>query len=185
MIRRLGAGAGLVLVLLVGTAAPAVAHLAIRLDIHAPQEGARVGRRVDLVIFAQPTLAGVDHTTFTVALDARPLDPTTGRTTAVPVPAIIAVSTTRTVVLDHLTPGKHQATVTYRPDVDEPLTRTSVDFVTTSPGTPNDRWLALLVLVAAAVGGVVAGRTRSGRRRPGDRRGGIGPVSPPPDTAPD
>lgn len=135
-------------------AAPASAHLAIRLDIRSPEDGAKVGRHTELVIFAQPTLAGVDHTLFTVSLDGRPIDPVTGKAAAEDGQGTIAVSTTHRVPLD-LTSGRHHVVVEYRPDIDEPPRQVSVDFeVRVGKSAPWANALiaaAVMVLVATFV----------------------------------
>lgn len=62
--RILGAlGAGLLLI--VATAVPAQAHVAIRLDVRTPRPGAIVPRTAHAVVFAQPTLGGVDRVAIT------------------------------------------------------------------------------------------------------------------------
>jgi hypothetical protein len=130
------------------TATPASAHLAIRLDIRDPGDGAKVGRHTSLVIFAQPTLAGVDHTTFSVMVDTRPIDPDTGKPVDHDKQGTIAVSTTRRIPL-MLTAGRHHVTVEYRPDIDEPPRQVSVD-VEVHPSKPA-RWANALIAAAVMV----------------------------------
>lgn len=107
---------------------PAIAHLAIRLDIRAPESRQRLGSDTDVIVFAQPTLAGVDHVSFTATLDGEALDPATGRSSSQPVPLDIRVSTSKRIPLRNLTPGAHRFTISYRPDTDEPTRETTVEF---------------------------------------------------------
>jgi hypothetical protein len=56
-------------------AMPAGAHVAIRLDIMAPQANQTIGPVSELVVVARPMLLGVPETTFTATVDRRPVDP--------------------------------------------------------------------------------------------------------------
>lgn len=158
MLRRVATGAAAVLAALsasVLTAPGASAHLAIRLDIRAPEDGAKVGPHSELVVYAQPTLAGVDHTSFRVILDGHSIDPATGKPTSDDTTTNIEVSTSRRTPLD-LSPGTHRIAIEYRPDIDEPVRDVSVDF-TVRP-TKSTRWAdaliagAVMVVVATFVG---------------------------------
>jgi hypothetical protein len=141
----------------VTTAGPAAAHLAIRLDIRAPEDGSTVGPHTDLVVYAQPTLAGVDHTTYRVILDGKSIDPTTGRPTSNETVTNIEVSTSHRTPLS-LAPGTHHLAVEYRPDIDEPVRDVSIDF--TVRKTKSTRWADALIAgaVMVAVGTFVAVR---------------------------
>jgi hypothetical protein len=142
--------AGLVVVALVALSPPAAAHLAIRLDIRWPQPGSSVGRSTDALVFAQATLAGVDSVTFTPLLDGQPVGPT----------RLIRVSTEEHVALPMLAPGHHTFAVRYRPDVDEPVTITSVAFTVRRPGSHAGVIAAgvALALVVVVAGGVLVAR---------------------------
>jgi len=129
---------------------PVTAHLAIRLDIQAPQPDQHVGPDTEVVIFAQPTLAGVDHVAFTASLDGRPVEPTSGRLTPQPVSTEIRVSTSTRIPLRGPTPGNHRFAISYRPDTDEPMRQTPVDFVVRiRPRSPLP-WVGLAAAVLAA-----------------------------------
>jgi hypothetical protein len=122
-------GSALLVLVLLSTARPAEAHVAIRLLITSPGEGDRVRADPVVEVFAQPFLGGVDGTTFSVELDGRPLDPVTGRPASTPVETSIRVEETRSIRLHGLAEGEHTLTLTYRPDVDEPPREASVTFV--------------------------------------------------------
>jgi hypothetical protein len=146
-----GTAATAALLILMVTAGPAAAHLAIRLDIRAPEDGSKVGPRTELEVYAQPTLAGVDHTTYRVILDGKSIDPATGKPTSNDTVTNIEVSTSRRTPLV-LTPGSHHLAVEYRPDIDEPVRDVSIDFTVRT--TKSTRWadalIAGAVIVAAA-----------------------------------
>lgn len=152
MLRRVALGGGAVLVTLVAavlTAGPAAAHLAIRLDIRAPEEGSKVGTRSELEVYAQPTLAGVDHTTFRVIVDGKTVDANTGRPTSGDGTTNIAVMTTHRTPLN-LAPGHHQVAVEYRPDIDEPVQQTKVDFQVRAPAK-SSKWADALIAGAVMI----------------------------------
>ncbi|MBV8958515.1 MAG: hypothetical protein JO087_07075 [Actinobacteria bacterium] len=152
MLRRVLTGGGLVLLCLaaaVMAAAPASAHLAIRLDIRAPEDGSKVGPRVELEVFAQPTLAGVDHTEFRVIVDGDSVDANTGKRTSSDDTTTIAVSTTHRTPLN-LAPGRHHVVVEYRPDIDEPVRQTAVDFQVRQPAKAS-KWTNALIAGAVMV----------------------------------
>jgi len=105
------------------------AHIAIRLDIQKPQPDQQMGSASEAVVFAQAMLAGVDHVAFSASLDGRPVDPASGEFTPQPVSTETRVSTSMRIPLRRLTPGKHRFEISYRPDSDEPIRQTSVDFM--------------------------------------------------------
>lgn len=120
--------------LVAAQAAPAAAHLAIRLDIRSPQPGQHVGRDVDVVLFAQPTLAGVAQTTYTVTVDGRTVDPAAGSFAPHATSAVIHVGTEARIPLRGLGRGGHVVTISYRPDADMAVVDTSVSFTAGGPG---------------------------------------------------
>ena len=144
-----GTAATAALLFLVATAGPAAAHLAIRLDIRAPEDGSKIGPHSELVVYAQPTLAGVDHTTYRVILDGKSIDPVTGRPTSDDTTTNIEVSTSRRTPLN-LTTGSHHLAIEYRPDIDEPVRDVSVDF--TVRKAKSTRWADALIAGAVMVG---------------------------------
>ena len=149
-------------------AGPAVAHLAIRVDIRAPQGGQRVGPNTDVVLRAQPMLAGVAHTAVTAYLDGHPINPANGAAASRAMPVDMTLLAQRRIPLRRLGVGTHTVTISYRPDVDEPVFRSSVSFVVVRNGFP--RWaLALVVLGAATVMALVAVRLRRRSRRAEER----------------
>jgi len=147
-LRTAGTAATAAFLFLVATAGPAAAHLAIRLDIRAPEDGSKVGPHTDLVVYAQPTLAGVDHTTYRVIVDGKSLDPKTGRPTSDDTVTNIEVSTSVRTPLS-LAPGTHHLAVEYRPDIDEPVRDVSIDF--TVRATKSTRWADALIAGAVMV----------------------------------
>jgi hypothetical protein len=133
---------------------PAAAHVAIRLDVMAPQANQTIGPDSELVVVARPMLLGVPEVSFTATVDGRPLDPATGRVTDQPVPVLIRVNQTKRIPPRGLTPGSHAVGVTYRPDRDAPVLHSTVP-VTVTPGQGRLARLAVpaglaVVLVAAA-----------------------------------
>jgi hypothetical protein len=133
---------------------PAAAHVAIRLDVMAPQANQTIGPDSELVVVARPMLLGVPEVSFTATVDSRPLDPATGRVTDQPVPVLIRVNETKRIPLRGLTPGSHAVGVTYKPDRDAPVLHSTVP-VTVTPGQSRLARLAVpaglaVVLVAAA-----------------------------------
>lgn len=151
MLRRVATGGGALMAALAAfvLTAPAVsAHLAIRLDIRSPEDGGKVGPRTELVVYAQPTLAGVDHTTYRVILDGHAIDPATGKRTSDDVDTNIEVSTSKRTPLN-LSPGKHHLAVEYRPDIDEPVRDVSVDFTVRTP--KSNKWANALIAGAVMV----------------------------------
>ena len=157
-LRRCLAG-GAALVLWAGSALPASAHLAIRLDVRAPEAGQHVGTSTKAIVFAQAMLAGVDYVIFTTTIDGRPIDPASGAFAGRPAPSEIQVSTSREIPLRNLALGAHRLAVSYRPDVDEPTTETSVEFVVTSPRRRALPW------VIATIAGLAAATVLLVRRR--------------------
>jgi len=143
-----GTAATAAFLFLLATAGPAAAHLAIRLDIRTPEDGAKVGPHFELEVYAQPTLAGVDHTTYRVIVDGRSIDPATGKPTSNDTVTNIEVSTSRRTPLT-LSPGSHHLAVEYRPDIDEPVRDVSIDFtVRTNKST---RWADALIAGAVMI----------------------------------
>ncbi len=132
---------------IVSMVSPAAAHLAIRLDIRYPQPGAHVGHDVDVVVFAQPTLAGVAQTTYSATLDGHPLDPRTGRFVAQAEAPLIRANTDTRIPLRGLPRGPHELAIAYRPDADMPILHTSVAFTVGGGGSHG----ALLAVVLAVV----------------------------------
>lgn len=98
-------------------AGPVQGHVAVILLVVAPEDGATVGPDTELVVRAQPALNGVEETSFTVALDGRPLDPSTGRPGERGPSIPIRLHETKRIPLRGLEPGAHRVTVTYRSDV--------------------------------------------------------------------
>jgi hypothetical protein len=140
---------------------PVAAHLAIRLDIQAPEPDQHVDPDTEVVIFAQPTLAGVDHAAFTASLDGRPVDPVSGRPTPQPVSTEIRVSASTRIPLHGLSSGNHRFTISYRPDTDEPIKQSTVDFVVRKRRVSRLPWVGL----GAAALAVGAALTVNRRRR--------------------
>lgn len=70
--------ATIIVVATLSAAAPAGAHIAIRLDIRSPRSGEHTGSDPQLVVFAQPMLAGRPDATFDVLVDGSPIDGGTG-----------------------------------------------------------------------------------------------------------
>jgi len=153
----------MVATVVVSLASPAAAHLAIRVDIRAPEAGQRVGPNTDVVLFAQPMLAGVAHAAVSVYLDGHPINPATGSAASRALPVDIALLAQRRVPLRHLGVGSHTIAISYRPDVDEPVFRSSVSFVVVRKPFPY-LTLVLVVLAAAAVVLVVVRQRRRIRR---------------------
>jgi hypothetical protein len=104
------------------------AHTAIRLDIRAPAPDAVVSRHTDAIIAAQPMLGDQASVSFTATIDGTGVDPRTGRPTRRLRAVRIAASRTRHIPLRSLTAGTHQLSIVYRPDMDEPVTSTTVEF---------------------------------------------------------
>jgi hypothetical protein len=142
----------MLLLMLLSMARPAQAHVAIRLLITSPGEGDRVGADPVVQVFAQPFLGGVDGTSFSVGLDGRPFDPSTGRAASAPVETPIRVEETRSIQLHGLAQGEHTVTVTYRPDVDEPPEEASVTFVVAGSGPLPLAGIAAGAIVVAILG---------------------------------
>jgi hypothetical protein len=154
--RRLAAVAlaTLVTLALLLPAGPAAAHVAIRLDVMAPQANQTIGPDGELVIVARPMLLGIPEVTFTATVDGRPLDPATWRPADRPVPVPIRVNQTRRIPLRGLAPGNHVLAISYRPDTDAPTLATTVP-VTVIAGQSRPARLALpaglaVMLLAAA-----------------------------------
>ena len=148
------------------SAAPAAAHLAIRLDIRAPQPGQHVGHDVDVVVFAQQTLAGVDQTSYSASLDGHPLDPASGRVIAQSQLSVIHVNAEVHIALRGLATGGHELAVSYRPDTDMPIFHTSVRFTVGPRRAPIALFGAAAIALAglAAVVSFVVLRRRSPRK---------------------
>lgn len=146
--------------LLIGIASPAAAHLAIRLDLMAPQDGQRIDPPVDVEVVARPMLLGVPQTTFTMRLDGQPLDPATGLPAASPVATPIRVNQTRRIRLGSLPAGQHTLEVSYRPDQDAPVTTSRVTFTVTPHRALPAIWPAagLAGLLGLAAAGLLARR---------------------------
>jgi len=160
--RYLAAGL-LVLAILVSHPSPASAHIVIRLDIRAPQPGALVGRDTDVVIYAQPMLAGVQETTFLVSLDGHSIDPVSGQRQPQPVPTVIRVLSAVRVPLRGLAAGPHLLTVSYQPDLHMLLMTASVSFRVGARGSHGALFLALggVAGVAVLTAGLFVLRRRS------------------------
>ncbi|MGH2683384.1 MAG: hypothetical protein ACRDIX_09155 [Actinomycetota bacterium] len=172
--RRL-AVAGVLFALLMGSTAPAAAHIAIRLDIRAPQPGQRVPPDTSAVIFAQRMLGGRDRVDFTVTLDGRTLDPETGRVGGTGSPATIEVDQTLRIPLRSLATGSHALTVTYRPDTDAPILENSVEFVVgESSGAPFAVAAVGSIAVLALASMLLMHRRRRSLRLMGQARSGLG-----------
>jgi hypothetical protein len=141
-------------------ATPARAHVAIRLDVMAPQANQTIGPDSELVVVARPMLLGVPEVSFTATVDGHPLDPATGRVTDQPVPVLIRVNETKRIPLRGLTPGSHAVGVTYKPDRDAPVLHSTV------PVTVRQSRQDRLTLAAAALGALLAAVLVVARRRP-------------------
>lgn len=138
-------------------ASQAWAHVAIVLTIVEPSTGQEVGADVTIVVHAQPTIGGVDSTRFTLEMDSRALPGQVDRP--------IRVNQDVRIPVTGLAPGRHVATVRYRPDVDEPETSNEVAFVVREPG---DEGLPVPLVAAlagvAVLGGVIVWRRFTLRR---------------------
>ena len=155
-------------------AVPVSAHVAIRLDIRSLQPGEQVRPDVDVRVFAQPMLGGVDRVSFVADLDGHPIDPGTGRIATAPTPAVLLANTQTVISLRGLGGGSHRLNLTYRPDTDEPAVTVSVEFVVIDPAgraTASSRsdlasWatVAAFAVAVLAVGGWLIVR-RNGARR--------------------
>jgi hypothetical protein len=137
-----------------------VAHVAISMIVLSPRAGEVVPPDSEVVVFAQPTLGGVDGTTFTVAVDGRPLDPRTGGFAPRPVPVAVRVGERATVPMRDLPPGDHRLEITYQPDTDEPPHSLTVDFrVGAEPGPRSAApKVAAIVVALILLGGFLARR---------------------------
>jgi hypothetical protein len=151
--------------LLVPLFAPLIlAHVAISLLVLSPRQGETVQPDTGIVVLAQRTLGGVDHTVFTARLDGRPLGE----------PVDIPVGDRVTIPMRGLAPGHHRLEIDYRPDLDEPTRSATVDFEVAGAGSPRGTFpgsgparlavLALLVLLTG--GGLLLGRRARSSRRP-------------------
>jgi hypothetical protein len=140
----------------------ASAHVAIRLDLRAPRSGEHTGPDTDVVVFAQPMLAGRPEASFAMALDGAPVDALTGRPSSQSRPGMVTAGRTTTVRLHGLTSGPHRVTIEYRPDVDEPLSTASTSFPVTARERAPLMAMAAAVAVAAAL---VAAGALDGRRK--------------------
>ena len=133
------------------------AHVAIVLTIVEPSAGEEVAAEVTIVVHAQPTIGGVDATRFTLEVDGRALPGQVDR--------LIRVNQNVRIPVTGLTPGRHLATVRYRPDVDEPEATNEVAFVVREPG---DEGLPVPLVAAlagvAVVGGLILWRRLTPRR---------------------
>jgi hypothetical protein len=134
--------------LLIGVlASHAWAHVSIVLTIGDPAAGEEVGPDLTLVVHAQQTIGGVDRATFRLFVDGRAVGPDE--------PRPILVGQDVRVPLRDLAPGRHVATIRYRPDVDEPETTNDVRFVVRAGGSgllvPLAGAAAAVLLVAALV----------------------------------
>lgn len=154
------------LVTLTLPAGRAAAHVAIRLDVMAPQTNQTIGPNdSELVIVARPMLLGIPEVTFTATVDGRPLDPATGRPADRPVPVPIRVNQTKRIHLRGLAPGRQVLAISYRPDTDSPTLVTTVPVTLTADQSRLAR-LALpaglaVLLVAVAVAVVLRRRTHA------------------------
>lgn len=81
------------------------------------------------MIYAQRMLLGADQTTYTIALDQRPIDPANGPGRRGQIRAGQQVR----LPLHALSPGEHGLTLTYWPDRDEPAQTTGVAFTVRPP----------------------------------------------------
>ena len=142
--------------------APALAHVAIRLDIVSPQNGERVEGSPILRIAAAQTLGGVEGTTFAVRVDGRAIDPVTGR--AVPKLRFVPIGANETVdvPLRDLSSGTHVAAIRYRPDEDEAPVEKKVSFIVAAGDDPGPI-LPLALAGVAVVALAAAGWLRSHR----------------------
>jgi hypothetical protein len=122
--------------------------VAIVLTIVEPAAGAEVGPDLTIVIHAQPTIGGVDSTRYTLQVDGRAV---AGRTDQV-----IRVNQDVRVAVTGLAPGRHVATIRYRPDTDEPETTNEVAFVVRDAG---DEGLPIPLVAALAGVALVGGFT--------------------------
>jgi len=152
---------------------PATAHVAIRLDVMAPQANQTVGPDSELMVVARPMLLGIPEVTFIATVDGRPLDPATGHPADRPVPVPIRVNQTRRLPLRDLAPGRHVLAVSYRPDIDAPTLVTTVP-VTVAAGQNRLARLVLpaglAILLAAAAAAVVRRRHSRAAGRAGPPR---------------
>ena len=152
-IRLAAAVAASVVAVVVLSAGPATAHIAILLEITQPQPGAQVGPDSDVVILAQRTLAGIDQVSYVGDLDGRPLDPATGRPTDTQTPWVIRAGQQQHITLHRLTAGLHRLSISYRPDTDEPVFHRSIDFTVIASTVHHRSWLPIEIGVAVVVAG--------------------------------
>ena len=119
-------------------AAPASAHVTIRLEIVSPAVDQVVDGVATLEVFAQGTLGGAPSTSFTATVDG---DDITGEQ---PIP--IEAGETVRLRMPALDPGPHVVRVTYKPDVDENPVTVAARFDVADESGPG--------IVATVVGGV-------------------------------
>ena len=119
-------------VVFAGSGAPA--HLAVRLLILSPAEGARVGADVTVRVQLQATLGGAGSTTFVMRLDGTPVDPGTGEHQRQATQTMIRIGEAIEIPLRALAPGRHEIIAEYRPDADEPPRTERVTFIVDEPG---------------------------------------------------
>ncbi len=133
------------------------AHVAIVLVIVSPSEGERVGPDPAVVVSAERTAGGVDGTAFRLEVDGRVVPAYTGVT--------IRVGQQVRLPLRDLSPGRHVATVRYRPDTDQPETTNEVVFLVGEPGGSGvPVALVMAVATVALMGGLLVWRRVTSRR---------------------
>lgn len=142
----------------------APAHLAVRLLILSPVEGARVGADVMVRIQLQATLGGEESTRFTMRLDGTQIDPDTGESQRQATPKMIRIGDTVEVPLRSLAPGRHEIVAEYRPDTDEPPATVRVGFIVDEAG-PSMFLLAIASIAAIVIILLIARMTLTMRRR--------------------
>jgi hypothetical protein len=156
-------------------ASPANAHVSPRLRIAAPEDGSRVseGRLRVIVVGEGGDGAGL----FTLALDGTLVD-TTGKVGGT-FTTLSVLPGRQTELFVHVGPGEHELRLSQAPDTDNtapPQGPVTVRFTAVSGGGGTGMLVLAGVVLAGAVGGVVAvrrraGVTAAGEGRPGDRPG--------------
>ena len=158
-------------VVFAGSGAPA--HLAVRLLILSPAEGARAGSDVVVRVQLQATLGGAGSTTFVMRLDGTPIDPGTGERQRQATRKMIRIGETVEVPLRALAPGRHEIIAEYRPDADEPPRTERVAFIVDEPGASTLLFaIASLVVIFVAI--LIARMALGMRRRRAAQQADVG-----------
>lgn len=138
-------------------ASSAPAHLAVRLLILSPADGARVSADVTVTVQLQATLGGADSTSFVMKLDGTLIDPDAGERQATEMPRVIRIGETVETPLRALAAGRHEVSVRYRPDIDEAPRTELVAFIVDASGGSMTPLLIGASVAALAVAVTLAG----------------------------